>query len=45
VTERSDDLLESESTPSEADVEEEPGDEDDEQRWHGEESLGLLPSD
>ena len=45
MSESSDDLLEPESNPPEADVEEEARDEDDEPRWHGEESLGLLPPD
>jgi hypothetical protein len=43
VTELPDDLLEPEDAPegpSEA-----TDDEDDEQRWSGEESLGLLPPD
>ena len=44
MSESSDDLLEPESNPPEADVDEE-RDEDDEPRWHGEESLGLLPPD
>ncbi len=45
MRERPDDLLEPESSPSEPDAEEEARDEDDEPRWHGEESLGLLPPD
>ena len=43
MPEPSDDLLEPESSPSEADVDDE-RDDDDEPRWGGEESLGLLPS-
>ena len=42
MTEPSDDLLEPEEAPEEA---AEPQDEDDEPRWTGEESLGLLPPD
>jgi hypothetical protein len=44
----SDDLLAPdtpETEPSAADVEEPRRDEDDEPRWSGEESLGLLPPD
>ncbi len=44
MTEPSDDLLEPESKPTPEESEPE-RDDDDEQRWHGEESLGLLPPD
>jgi hypothetical protein len=44
VTEPPDDLLEPESNPSPSEVEDQP-DDDDEPRWSGEESLGLLPPD
>jgi hypothetical protein len=46
--ENQDDLLAPdtpETEPAPADVEEERPDEDDEPRWSGEESLGLLPPD
>jgi hypothetical protein len=43
VTETPDDLLEPEDAPEEP--AETPEDEDDEPRWSGEESLGLLPPD
>jgi hypothetical protein len=43
VTETPDDLLEPGDAPEEpAEI---PDDEDDEPRWSGEESLGLLPPD
>lgn len=43
MSEPPDDLLEPEDAPEEAD---DPADgEDDEPRWSGEESLGLLPPD
>jgi hypothetical protein len=44
VSEPSDDLLEPESDPAPADVEDEP-DEDEYEGLSAEESLGLLPSD
>jgi hypothetical protein len=43
VTDAPDDLLEPEDTPEEPSETTE--DEDDEPRWSGEESLGLLPPD
>ena len=43
MTEPPEDLLEPEDAPEEA--AESPEDEDDEPRWSGEESLGLLPPD
>jgi hypothetical protein len=43
VTDAPDDLLEPEDTPEEPSETNE--DEDDEPRWSGEESLGLLPPD
>jgi hypothetical protein len=42
VTEPPDDVLEPEDAPAEP---AEPEDDDDEPRWGGEESLGLLPPD
>jgi hypothetical protein len=44
VTESPDDLLEPESNPPPTEPEDDQ-DEDDEPRWSGEESLGLLPPD
>jgi hypothetical protein len=45
VTERSDDLLEPESNPPPADLEDEQDEDDEDPGLSAEESLGLLPPD